>query len=172
MLSAFAHSAICVPDVTEAVRWYSEVLGLRVLSPPYRMEGPSIERDMAGLVPSPVVVEAAMVGFDDSDHVIELIGYPDAPRTPQGGDGADLTRPGISHLGLLCDDLARTRSELEAKGVHFLTPEPARIAGLRTTWFRDPWGAVWILMEKRFAERPYWRQFPAESLSEGGPLEP
>ena len=164
MLSAFAHSAICVPDIDEAVRWYGDVLGMRVLSPPYRMEGPSIEKDMAGLVPSPVVVVAAMVGFDDSDDVVELISYPNAPPAADAGGEVVLTRPGISHLGLLCDDVAQTRAELEAKGVQFLTPEPARIAGLCTTWFRDPWGAVWILMQKRFPERPYWSQF----LVEGG----
>ena len=46
MLTGLAHTAICVPDVRAAARWYSEVLGLRVLSPPYRMEGAQIERDM------------------------------------------------------------------------------------------------------------------------------
>ncbi len=61
MLTGFAHTAVCVPDVEEAVRWYTDVIGLRVLSPPYRMEGPQIEQDMGELVPSPVVVTAAIV---------------------------------------------------------------------------------------------------------------
>jgi catechol 2,3-dioxygenase-like lactoylglutathione lyase family enzyme len=56
MLTGFAHSAVCVPDVEAATRWYSEVLGLQVLSPPYRMEGAQIEHDMGELVPSPVVL--------------------------------------------------------------------------------------------------------------------
>ena len=63
MLTGLAHSAVCVPDVEAATRWYSEVLGLTVLSPPYRMEGAQIEHDMGELVPSPVVVHAAIVGF-------------------------------------------------------------------------------------------------------------
>ncbi len=63
VLTGFAHSAVCVPDVEAATRWYSEVLGLTVLSPPYRMEGEQIEHDMGELVPSPVVVHAAIVGF-------------------------------------------------------------------------------------------------------------
>lgn len=163
MLLGLAHSAICVPDIDEAVRWYSEVLGLRVLSPPYRMEGPSIERDMSGLVPSPVVVEAAMVGFEESDHVIEVICYPAVASSAAEGRGRSMVDPGISHIGLLCDDVVQTRAELEAKGVRFLTAEPARIAGLGTTWFRDPWGAVWILMDKRHPGRPYWRQFPSDA---------
>jgi catechol 2,3-dioxygenase-like lactoylglutathione lyase family enzyme len=65
-LSSFAHSAICVDDVEAATRWYEEVLGLRVLSPPFLMEGPAIEHDMGELLPAPapVAVKASIVGFD------------------------------------------------------------------------------------------------------------
>src|SRR6516165_8888361 len=76
VLTGLAHTAICVPDVEVATRWYSEVLGLRVLSPPYRMEGAQIEHDMGELVPSPVIVTAAIVGFEKEDRVLELIEYP------------------------------------------------------------------------------------------------
>ena len=54
MITGLAHTAVCVPDVEAAVRWYESVLGLRVLSPPYRMSGDAIERDMVELVPAPV----------------------------------------------------------------------------------------------------------------------
>ena len=76
MLTGFAHAAVCVPDVRDATRWYSEVLGLRVLSPQYEMTGDAIERDMGELVPSPVAVTAAIMGLDADDHVLELIEYP------------------------------------------------------------------------------------------------
>jgi hypothetical protein len=42
--------------------------------------------------------------------------------------------------------------------VEFVTTGIAEVAGLRTTWFRDPWGTVSIVVEKRRADRPYWRQ--------------
>ena len=155
MLTGVAHAAVCVPDVDVAVRWYQDVLGLRVLSPPYRMEGEQIERDMGELVPSPVVIKAAIVGVDDSDHVIEVIEYPEVG----GADNArSLTDHGLTHVGLVCDDVVATRAELEARDVSFLTAGVADVAGLRTTWFRDPWGNTFILLEKRRAERPYWRQ--------------
>ena len=42
----------------------------------------------------------------------------------------------------------------------FLTSGVADVAGLRTTWFTDPWGNVFILMEKRaHPDRPYYRQY-------------
>jgi glyoxalase/bleomycin resistance protein/dioxygenase superfamily protein len=159
MLTGLAHTAICVPDIDEAVRWYRDVLGLQVLSPPYRMEGPQIEADMGELIPSPVVVTAAIVGCGVEDRVIELIEYPSAPEDGHGGgDPRVITQVGITHIGILCDDLAETRAMLEDRGVEFLTSGIADVAGLRTTWCRDPWGTVLILLEKRRDDRPYWGQ--------------
>jgi len=161
VLTGFAHTAICVPDVEEAVRWYTDVIGLRVLSTPYRMEGPQIEQDMGELVPSPVVVTAAIVGFGRDDRVIELIEYPAADVEPAGPGRPSLTRVGITHIGILCDDLRATREDLETRGVEFLTAGIADVAGLKTTWCRDPWGTVIILLEKSEDGRPYWGQLLA-----------
>jgi catechol 2,3-dioxygenase-like lactoylglutathione lyase family enzyme len=141
------------------VRWYSDVLGLRVLSPPYTMEGAQIEQDMGALVPSPVVVRAAIVGFDADDSVIELIEYPAADVAPARHATPSVLRVGITHVGMLCDDLTATRSELEGRGVQFLTAGIADVAGLKTAWCHDPWGTVIILLEKRHDDRPYWGQF-------------
>jgi catechol 2,3-dioxygenase-like lactoylglutathione lyase family enzyme len=154
-----AHTAICVPDIDAAVQWYESVLGLRVLSPPYLMDGASIDRDMGELLPSPAAIKAAIMGNDEGDHVIEVIEYPNVPPTPDAAKRA-FTDPGLSHIGLICDDAEAARRELEAKGVEFMTSEVADIAGLRTAWFRDPWGVVFILVQKR--KRPdhaYWRQY-------------
>jgi catechol 2,3-dioxygenase-like lactoylglutathione lyase family enzyme len=162
MFTGFAHAAICVPDVDEATRWYADVLGLQVLSPPYEMAGAAIEKDMAELIPSPVVVKAAIVGLGADDHVLELIEYPAAGAPPRGEGRPDVTRPGLTHVGLVCDDIAGTRAELEGRGVSFLTSGIADVAGLRTTWFHDPWGTVFILVEKRHEDRPYWSQYRPE----------
>ena len=171
MIRGLAHTALRVPDVDAAVAWYRDVLGLTVLSPPYRMEGEEITRDMGELVPAPVVVNAAIVGVDGmSDHVIEVIEYPsvvcDPPEPPsvEAPRGhmsmPPVTRLGFTHVGLVCDDIVATRAELEAKGVTFLVSEVADVAGLRTTWFTDPWNNVFILVEKvRRSDRPYFRQF-------------
>ena len=35
----------------------------------------------------------------------------------------------------------------------------ADFAGVRTTWFADPWGVVFILVEKGRPQRPYFAQF-------------
>jgi catechol 2,3-dioxygenase-like lactoylglutathione lyase family enzyme len=158
MLTGLAHTAVCVPDVAAAVRWYSDVLGLEVLSPPYRMEGEQIERDMGELVPPPVVVNAAIVGFGRDDRVIELIEYPSAGVGSAGPERPSVTRAGITHVGMVCEDIVATRAELEARGVEFLTSGIADVAGLKTTWCHDPWGTVIILLQKTKDDRPYWGQ--------------
>lgn len=118
MLTGLAHTAVCVPDVDTAVRWYEAVLGLTVIWPPTLMEGADIQRDRGELVASPVALRAAILGVRDS------------------GDRV-----------------------LEANDVEFLTSGIARIAGLRTTWFRDPWRNVFILIEKHEPAKPYYQQF-------------
>jgi len=159
MITGVGHTAVCVPDVESAVAWYESVLGLTVLSPPYLVEGDAIERDMGELVPSPVAVKAAILGFPDGgDRVLELIEYPRAPGRTRPPD-ASVVDHGFTHVGLVCDDIVATRAELEGKGVRFLTRGMAEIVGLRTTWFADPHGLVFILLEKREPEKPYFAQY-------------
>ena len=108
-----------MPDCEAAVAFYRDVLGLRVLSPPYVMAGDAIRDDMGQLVSDPTM-KAAIVGFDDDgDRVLEVIEY----LGVAGGDqrsAAAITAHGLSHVGLICEDLDATRAELEAKGVRFL----------------------------------------------------
>ena len=158
MITGLAHTALHVDDVDAAVAWYRDMLGLVVLSPPYRMDGDAITRDMGELVPAPVVVKAAIVGVDESDRVIEVIEYPGLD--PAAPTPAAVTGLGYTHIALLCDDVAATRAELEGKGVRFLVEGIADVAGVRTTWFADPWENVFILVEKvRRLDRPYFRQY-------------
>ena len=83
MISGLAHTGVCVPNLAEAVQWYTETLGLAVLSPPARIEGRAIENDMAEMIPG-VALQAAILGVRDSgDRVLEVIEYPKRrPKPP------------------------------------------------------------------------------------------
>ena len=89
--------------------------------------------------------------------MLELVEYPNVPGHSTS-DPRSITDPGITHIGLVCDDIETARAELTRRGVEFLTAGIADVAGVRTAWFRDPWGVVFILIEKGHPERPYWRQ--------------
>ena len=158
VITGLAHTAVCVPDCEAAVAFYRDVLGFTVLSPPYVMEGDAIRADMGELLPEPAM-KAAIVGFShDGDRVLEVIEYLDA----DGGDArraAGLADHGLTHVGLICDNLHETRKALADKGVDFLVDGIADIAGVRTTWFADPWGVVFILVEKGKPGRPYYAQW-------------
>lgn len=157
MIDGLAHVAVCVSDVDAAVAWYESVLGLTVLSPPYLMTGDAITEDMGELLAGrPVAVKAAIIGFDGDDRVIEVVEY---PNDPEDTTRRPFTQPGISHIGLVCDDIVATRATIEGAGGEFLVRGVADIARLRTTWFRDPWGVTFILMEKTDAAKAYWRQY-------------
>jgi len=158
MITGLAHSGVCVPDCEAAVAYYRDVLGFTVLSPPYVMDGDAIRADMGELLDDPAM-KAAIVGFgDDGDRVLEVIEYLRADGNDARGS-AGLADPGLTHIGLICDDLGETRKTLEDKGVRFLADGIADIAGVRTAWCADPWGVVFILVEKGKPERPYFAQF-------------
>lgn len=156
MITGLAHTGVCVPDCAAAVAFYRDVLGLRVLSPPYVMDDDGIRKDMGELVSDPRM-KAAIVGFDDDgDRVLEVIEYLAVDGSRQR---AGLTDHGLSHVGLICDDIDATRAELESRGVRFLVDGIAEVARVRTTWFADPWGVVFILVEKSRPDRPYFAQW-------------
>ena len=158
MITGLAHTGVCVPDCEAAVAFYRDVLGMRVLSPPYVMAGNAIRDDMAELVSDPAM-KAAIMGFgDDDDRVLEVIEYLNVDGSDVRARAA-LSDHGLSHVGLICADLDATRAELESKGVEFLVSGIADVARVRTTWFVDPWGVVFILVEKSRPERPYFSQW-------------
>jgi hypothetical protein len=119
------------------------------------MTGNAIRDDMGELVSDPAM-KAAILGFDDDgDRVLEVIEY---LNVDDCAAGRSLTDHGLSHVGLICEDLDATRAELESRGLRFLVSGIADVARVRTTWFVDPWGVVFILVEKSRPERPYFAQ--------------
>jgi catechol 2,3-dioxygenase-like lactoylglutathione lyase family enzyme len=158
VITGLAHVGVCVPDVDAATAWYHDVLGLEVLSPPYLMEGDQLRDDMGELISEPCM-KAAILGFPDGgDRVLEVIEYPGVVGSADRRAAA-LTDHGLTHVGLVCDDIEATRAALEAAGVELLVSGIAEVARLRTTWFRDPWGVVFILLEKSRPARPYFAQW-------------
>ena len=118
-LDAIHHVAIICSDYKRSKTFYTEVLGLKVLSEYYRKERDSYKLDLA-------------IG----DHyVIELFSFPNPP--------ARVSRPeacGLRHLAFAVDDIEIVIDKLKMHGVE---PEPVRIdefTGKKFTFFSDPDG--------------------------------
>ncbi|MBD9470033.1 VOC family protein [Pseudoxanthomonas sp. PXM01] len=116
-LAGLHHVAIIASDYTRSKRFYTEVLGLRVVGEHYRDERDSWKLDLA---------------LPDGTQV-ELFSFPSPPPR--------VSRPeacGLRHLALRVTDLDEAVAHLNAHGV---VTEPVRVdeyTGRRFTFFADP----------------------------------
>jgi catechol 2,3-dioxygenase-like lactoylglutathione lyase family enzyme len=115
--------AIVVSDRTKAIRWYRDVLGLRVA-----YVGPS-GGDSAANEGTP----------DNAGHWIEM--GPGRPRTrihlcEMGG----ATEPGPTGITFLSDDIRAEYERMRSKGVRFLSPPTKMEWGEWLCQFVDPDG--------------------------------
>ncbi len=126
MLLRIHHAAIICSDYGRSKRFYTEVLGLRVIAEHYRAERRSYKLDLA---------------LPDGSQ-IELFSFPDAPPRPSYPEAQ-----GLRHLAFEVQDVVLAQRELEARGVVL---EPVRLdtyTGRRFVFFADPDGLPLELYE-------------------------
>lgn len=116
-LAGLHHVAIIASDYARSKRFYTDVLGLRVIAEHYRAERDSWKLDLA---------------LPDGTQV-EVFSFPSPPPR--------VSRPeacGLRHLALRVTDLEESVAHLHAHGV---ATEPVRVdeyTGRRFTFFADP----------------------------------
>lgn len=113
------HVAVICSDYPVSKQFYTEVLGLNILSEVYRAERDSYKLDLE--IPG--------------GTQIELFSFPASPNR--------LTYPearGLRHLAFLVSDLDHQVSDLVAKGVSVEEIRTDEITGKRYTFFADPDG--------------------------------
>ena len=126
-LRRFHHVAVIAADYERSKRFYTEVLGLRVVRETHRTERASSKLDLE--LPS--------------GDAVELFSFPDPPPRP--------TRPeavGLRHLAFAVDDLDAAVAALEAEGVAVEAVRVDATTGLRFTFFADPDGLPLELYEQ------------------------
>ncbi|WP_431265036.1 SMU1112c/YaeR family gloxylase I-like metalloprotein [Roseateles chitinivorans] len=127
MLLRIHHTAIICADYARSRRFYTEVLGLRVIAETYREARRSYKLDLA---------------LPDGSQ-IELFSFPDAPPRPSYPEAQ-----GLRHLAFEVDDVESGKRALEAQGI---AVEPVRVdelTGKRFTFFADPDGLPLELYER------------------------
>lgn len=117
MLQRLHHAAIICSDYAVSKRFYTEVLGLRVVAEHYREARRSHKLDLA---------------LPDGSQ-LELFSFPDPPPRPSRPEAR-----GLRHLAFVVADVAAAKARLEERGV---AVEPIRVdeyTGRRFTFFADP----------------------------------
>ena len=116
-LSAVHHIAIISQDYEKSKRFYTEILGLTILSEVNRAERQSFKLDLAL----------------NGQYIIELFSFPNPPKRPSRPEAL-----GLRHLAFAVTDLDAAVAHLAE---HNVVTEPIRVdelTGKRFTFFADP----------------------------------
>jgi len=125
-LKALHHLAIICSDYETSKKFYTEILGLKIIAEHFRKERQSYKLDLR-------------LG---EEYLIELFSFPEPPKR--------LTRPeatGLRHLAFAVDNLTAAVLYLNEQGI---PTEPIRtdeFTGKRFTFFADPDGLPLELYE-------------------------
>lgn len=165
------HIGITVPDLDEAERWFTEVIGavpVYTLGAKRDDEGEWM-RTQLGVHPRTVVREIRFLRLGNGLN-LELFHYDAADGQNPQPRNSDI---GGFHIALYVDDLDAAVAHLRAHGVEIMG-EPVRSAGASEgqhwLYFRSPWGLQFELVsypggkayEKDAAVRLWHPAHPAE----------
>jgi glyoxylase I family protein len=127
MINKVHHIAIICSDYEVSKRFYTEILGLKIITETYREERKSYKLDLAL----------------NGEYIIELFSFPNPPKRPTRPEAA-----GLRHLAFEVDDLNKMIHYLEN---HNIEVEPVRIDEItnkRFTFIADPDGLPIEFCEK------------------------
>jgi methylmalonyl-CoA/ethylmalonyl-CoA epimerase len=130
LLTAIDHVGIAVPDLEEAVAFYAEKFGLRMVH-----EETNEEQG----------VREAMLAVGDSGSCIQLL----APLGPESTIARFLDRngPGMQQLAYRVTDIEAVSAELRSRGLRLLYDKPRRGTSASRVNFVHPRDAGGVLVE-------------------------
>ena len=130
LLLAIDHVGVAVPDLDEAITFYSDTFGLRAVHTETNEEQG---------------VREAMLAVGDSGSFLQLL----APLTPDSAIARFLERsgPGIQQLAYRVKDIEAVSAALRSKGLRLLYDEPRRGTSDSRINFVHPKDAGGILVE-------------------------
>jgi glyoxylase I family protein len=126
MLRRIHHAAIICSDYEVSKHFYVNVLGLKILAENYRETRQSYKLDLA---------------LPDGGQ-IELFSFVGAPERPSYPEAC-----GLRHLAFLVDDVAKSKAELEEKGIKVEEVRVDEYTNMKFVFFADPDGLPLELYE-------------------------
>lgn len=140
VMAALDHVGIVVPNLEEAIAWYSSVLGLRLL---WRQDRHDVPGKAVGLRGNSMVRLAGAMLEAGPGRGIELHEYLIPPVESRD---RKLHQAGINHLALAVSDIDEAVARLEKSGVRFeASPQliaTGILAGRRWVYGHDPFGVI------------------------------
>lgn len=123
----FHHVAVIASDYAVSKRFYTEILGARVLAETYRAERRSHKLDLQ---------------FADGSQ-IELFDFPDSPPRPDRPEAC-----GLRHLAFAVADVAAALAFLDRHAIVHEGLRTDELTGKRFIFFKDPDGLPLELYER------------------------
>ncbi len=127
VLECFHHVAIICSDYQKSKKFYTEILGLKVVAENYRKKRQSYKLDLA--LPN--------------GHQIELFSFPEPPDRPSNPEAR-----GLRHLAFVVASVEEMSKYLRSKGVVVENIRTDEYTGKKYTFFKDPDGLPLELYEK------------------------
>jgi catechol 2,3-dioxygenase-like lactoylglutathione lyase family enzyme len=135
------HVGISVTNLEQSIAFYRDMLGMEVAAPPFPFAGSSYEQIMAlDNVLGRMCVMRTGTGF------VELFEFTH-PRPASKDLNYSVGDRGISHFGIVVEDIQSTYDRLAGAGVRFHCPVLKFMGSVKATYGRDPDGNVFELLE-------------------------
>ncbi len=116
-LNKIDHIAIICSDYQKSKQFYTNILGLDIISETYREERQSYKLDLS---------------LND-EYIIELFSFPNPPKRVSRPEAA-----GLRHLAFEVSDIEQQIKKLEEKGIKAEPVRTDELTGKRFTFFFDP----------------------------------
>lgn len=146
MLGAFAHVGITVSDMDRALRFYRDLLGLKVVGDvTYAGDETAKLTQEKGATLRAVYLRSQE---DKKGAPIELLHF--VEPAGEGKPYDRLTNPGITEVAFWVKDIEKTYTELRERGVKFYSPPQLfDLDGykVKAVYFRDPDGTTLELVQ-------------------------
>ncbi len=140
-MKAIRHIGIVVSDMERSLKFYRDLLGLKVVKN-FKEEGKYIDK-ILGL--SGVKLWMIKLAADDGT-IVELLKYMSHPQ--KAPDNPQICDIGCSHIAFTVDDIGKEYTRLSNKGVRFNCPPLVSPDGYAKVAFcRDPDGVFIELVE-------------------------
>jgi catechol 2,3-dioxygenase-like lactoylglutathione lyase family enzyme len=142
---AITHVGLAVTDLDQAIRWYQEVLGFRVLAGPIELEG---DDSHFGVICSDLFgrqFRKGRLSFLSGPNAVgvELFEFND-PKSERRADNFEYWKNGIFHLAVVAPDIENLAGRIEESGGKLRSKiwEPIPGKSYKIAYCEDPYGNI------------------------------